>query len=103
MVSDIKGYNTRETSATRQGQASGVRAERAVEQSSAGSTASPARDDTVALSGLPGVIKTAAAKLAAEPAVDETRVRNIKDALARGEYEIDPERIARKLLDSDNL
>ena len=44
-----------------------------------------------------------AARLAAEPAVDEARVRNIKDALARGEYEIDPERIARKLIDSDNL
>jgi negative regulator of flagellin synthesis FlgM len=103
MVSDIKGYNTRDTSATRQGPASGVRAERSVEQSSAGGIAPPARDDTVALSGLPGVIKTTAARLAAEPAVDEARVRNIKDALARGEYEIDPERIARKLIDSDNL
>ncbi len=102
MVSDIKGYNTRETSASRQGQASGVRADRQVESGSASGT-QPARDDTVALSGLSEVIKTAAAKLAAEPAVDDTRVRNIKDALARGEYQIDPERIARKLIDSDNL
>jgi flagellar biosynthesis anti-sigma factor FlgM len=52
---------------------------------------------------LPEVIKTTAARLAAEPAVDETRVRTIKDALARGEYQIDAERIARKLIDSDNL
>ena len=102
MVSDIKGYNSRETSATRQGKASDIRADRQVE---AGTTASstPARDDTVALSGLPEVIKTTAARLAAEPAVDEARVRNIKDALARGEYAIDPERIARKLIDLDNL
>jgi negative regulator of flagellin synthesis FlgM len=102
MVSDIKGYNTRDTSATRQGPASGVRAERQVESGSA-DAAKPARDDTVALSGLPEVIKTTAARLAAEPAVDETRVRTIKDALARGEYQIDAERIARKLIDSDNL
>lgn len=102
MVSDIKGYNSRETSATRQGQASGVRADRQAESGSAGSVP-PARDDTVALSALPEVIKTTAARLAAEPAVDEARVRNIKDALARGEYDIDPERIARKLIDLDNL
>ena len=102
MVSDIKGYIARETSATRQGQASGVRAEQQVDSGAASATRT-ARDDTVALSGLPGIIKTTAAKLAAEPAVDEARVRNIKDALARGEYQIDPERIARKLLDSDNL
>ena len=101
MVSDIKGYSTRDTSATRQGQASGVRAERQAESGSTGA-AQPARNDTVALSGLPEVIKTTSARLAAEPAVDETRVRNIKDALARGEYRIDPERIARKLIDSDN-
>jgi negative regulator of flagellin synthesis FlgM len=102
MVSDIKGYNTRDTSATRQGQASGVRAERQVESGS--TVAAPAaRDDTVALSGLPEVIKTTAARLAAEPAVDEARVRDIKEALARGEYQIDPDRIARKLLDSDTL
>ena len=65
MVSDIKGYNTRETSASRQGQASGVRADRQVEAGSASGT-QPAKDDTVALSGLSEVIKTAAAKLAAD-------------------------------------
>ena len=102
MVSDIKGYNSRETGATRQGQASGVRAERQVDSNTTG-TAPAARDDTVALSALPEVIKTTAARLSAEPAVDETRVRSIKDALARGEYQIDAERIARKLIDSDNL
>lgn len=102
MVSDIKGYTSRETGATRQGRTSDVRADRQAESGSAGA-APPARDDTVALSGLPEVIKTTAARLAAEPAVDEARVQTIKDALARGEYEIDPERIARKLIDSDNL
>jgi negative regulator of flagellin synthesis FlgM len=56
----------------------------------------------VALSGLADAIRTVAAKLAAEPAVDESRVKGIKDALARGDYTIDPERIARKLIDADN-
>ena len=102
MVSDIKSYISRETGATRQGQTSGVRAERQSESGSTGATAA-SRDDTVALSDLPEVIKSTATRLAAEPAVDETRVRGIKDALARGEYQIDADRIARKLIESDNL
>ena len=102
MVSDIKGYNSRETGATRQGQASGVRVERSGEPGTAG-TAAVAPQDTVALSDLPDVIKSTATRLASEPAVDETRVRSIKDALARGEYQVDAERIARKLIESDNL
>ncbi len=101
MVSDIKGYTTRETASSREGQAASVRPERQTESSSARGTG-PARDDTVALSGLADAIRTAAAKLAAEPAVDESRVKGIKDALARGDYAIDPERIARKLIDADN-
>lgn len=102
MVSDIKSYTSRETGATRQGQTSGVRAERPSESGSSGA-ASIARDDTVALSDLPEVIKSTATRLAAEPAVDETRVRSIKDALARGDYQIDADRIASKLIESDNL
>ncbi|MBK8992092.1 MAG: flagellar biosynthesis anti-sigma factor FlgM [Gammaproteobacteria bacterium] len=61
-----------------------------------------ARDDTVELSGVADLIATAARKLAAEPAVDQARVQEIRKAITSGSYTVDPERIARKLIDADS-
>ncbi len=102
MVSEIKGFFTRETSGPRQGQAGAVRAEQAqgAPRSAAGAAA---RDDTVELSTLSEAIRNAARALAAEPAIDESRVRELKDAIASGAYRVDPERVALKLIEADNL
>ena len=100
MVSDIKGLINRETSATRQGQGS-ARVDARRDSESAG-VSSTATDDTVELSSVVEVLRSAARELAAQPAVDEARVKDIRDALARGEYTVDPERLARKLIDADN-
>lgn len=62
---------------------------------SMGSTAST---DTVNIT--PG-INNASNAGPATPIVDENRVANIKAALQSGAYEIDPERIAKKLLQFD--
>ena len=48
------------------------------------------------------LIATAARKLAAEPAVDQARVQEIRKAITNGSYTVDPERIARKLIDADS-
>ena len=101
MVSDIKGLNTRQTTGPRQGETGAVRNDgRSAESGRASESNAP--DDTVELSGLAEVIKTAARKLASESPVDEARVREIKDALTSGDYTVDPERLARKLIDADN-
>ena len=101
MVSDIKGLNTRQTTGPRQGETGAVRnggraadSERAREANAA--------DDTVELSGLAEVIKTAARKLAAESPVDEARVKELKQAVTSGDYAVNPERLARKLINADN-
>ena len=57
---------------------------------------------TVELSGVADLIATAARKLAAEPAVDQARVQEIRKAITSGSYTVDPERIARKLIDADS-
>ena len=101
MVSDIKGLNTRQTTGPRQGETGAVRKGGPAADSKRTSE-SNAPDDTVELSGLAEVIKTAARKLAAESPVDEARVREIKHSVANGDYAVDPERLARKLIDADN-
>jgi negative regulator of flagellin synthesis FlgM len=101
MVSDIKGLNARQTPAPRSGEAGPVRSDtRTAGSERAGGGA--ASDDTVELSGLAEVIRTAARALASEPPVDETRVRELKESVANGDYQVDPERLARKLIDADN-
>ena len=101
MVSDIKGLNSRETTAARQGEAGAVRADQRARNTA--QTGDVARDDTVELSSLAEFIRTTASKLAAQPAVDENRVRDIRNAIASGEYQIDSQRVARKLIEADNL
>src|SRR5262245_56289854 len=101
MVSDIKGLNTRQATGPRQGETGAVRnGGRSAESSRASESNTP--DDTVELSGLAEVIQAAARKLAAESPVDEARVREIRNAVASGDYTVDPERLARKLIDADN-
>ena len=98
---DIKGLNSRETTGARQGETGAVRTDpRARNTAQAGDVA---RDDTVELSSLAEFIRTEASKLAAQPAVDENRVRDIRNAIASGEYQIDSARVAQKLIEADNL
>ena len=102
MVSDIKGLNTRQTTGPRSSESGSVRSnarsagtDRATGESAAG--------DTVELSGLAEVIRTAARSLAADAPVDEAKVRELKDAILNGGYAVDPDRLARKLIDADNI
>ncbi|MBP8925811.1 MAG: flagellar biosynthesis anti-sigma factor FlgM [Pseudomonadales bacterium] len=98
---DIKGLNSRETTGARQGETGAVRTDpRARNTAQAGDVA---RDDTVELSSLAEFIRTTASKLASQPAVDENRVRDIRNAIASGEYQIDSTRVAQKLIEADNL
>lgn len=99
MVSDIKGFESRQTGGARTGDVGRLRSD-APTRAERGAGA-VTRDDTVELSGLAEVVTTAARKLAAEPAVDQSRVEEIRKALASGTYVVDPARIARKLIEAD--
>jgi negative regulator of flagellin synthesis FlgM len=102
MVSDIKGIGPRQATGPRQGETGVVRNDG--RSSAAARNGGAAEDDTVELSGLAEVISTAAKKLAAaESPVNEARVQELRDAIASGSYDVDPARIARKLIDADNL
>ena len=101
MVSDIKGLNSRQTAGTPQSAAASTAPD--PRSSAAGKSSGVVQDDTVELSGLAEVIKATAKALASEPAVNQARVQELKTAVASGDYQIDPVRVAQKLIAADSL
>ncbi|MEO0422877.1 MAG: flagellar biosynthesis anti-sigma factor FlgM [Pseudomonadota bacterium] len=67
----------------------------------AGTTATrstPANTETVSLTEDAALLQALDEQIAATPAVNAARVEEVRTALANGEYRIDPERVAEKLL-----
>lgn len=58
----------------------------------------PASSDTVSLTDVAGRLKHLEASLADQPVVDSQRVEALRKALAEGQYQIDDQRVAEKLL-----
>ena len=61
----------------------------------------PAAGDSLRLTGEATGLQAMQRELAARPAVDETRVQAVREALASGTYRIDAEAIASKMLEMD--
>ncbi len=64
---------------------------------------SGAKEDTVVLSSQAKAIKGLEDKIIKQSTVNQKRVDEIKAAIARGEYPINYERVAEKLLDYEEL
>jgi flagellar biosynthesis anti-sigma factor FlgM len=58
--------------------------------------------DSVNITGQAGKIGRLIAQMKAEPAVNPDRVSPVKDKLEKGDYEIDLEQIANKMLDFES-
>ncbi|MCG3169667.1 MAG: hypothetical protein CALGDGBN_01189 [Pseudomonadales bacterium] len=99
MVSDIKGLDQRQLPGARTGETGGVRA--GTRGDGAARTGAGTNDDTVELSGVAELVRSAARRMASGAPVDEARVRELRQAIADGSYTLDPARIARKLIDAD--
>jgi negative regulator of flagellin synthesis FlgM len=66
-------------------------------------SSAPAGSDTdVQLTGAARGLAAIEQSLRAQPAIDETRVAAVKERLQKGSYEIDPQRVADKLLRMDS-
>ena len=63
-----------------------------------GSGSTPAPDDSVQLSPEAQRLQQTTEKLNKQPAVDQERVAQIKQAIADGSYKVDNQRVASKLL-----
>jgi negative regulator of flagellin synthesis FlgM len=65
-------------------------------------TAPPAAADAVSVTGDAALLQAVDARIASTPEVNSALVENIRSALANGEYQIDGERIAEKLLSAES-
>lgn len=61
------------------------------------------RGDTVQLSEAAQTLRDVERRLADTPDVDSARVESIRQQIDDGTYEINPDRIAERILDFDNL
>ncbi len=59
--------------------------------------------DSLRLTGEATSLQALQRELSTAPAVDATRVAEIRQALESGTYKVDPERIAERMLDMDRL
>lgn len=62
-------------------------------------TSSGGTGDTVSLTDMASRLKSLESKLESQPAVDQSRVDKVREAISRGEYRVNPERVADKMMD----
>lgn len=55
--------------------------------------------DTVSLTDMASRMKSLESKLESQPAIDQSRVDKVREAISRGEYRVNPERVADKMMD----
>lgn len=65
------------------------------------SDANPASGDTVRLTGIAALMQRLDAGISSLPVVDSQRVDALRTAIAGGNYDIDPARVAGKLIDRE--
>lgn len=98
MPIEITGQTTPHTGTASEGTSvRGARTGTATEARTGAGTESGAQD-TLSLTGTASLMQKLDAAIAATPVVDLARVSRIQQALENGTYEIDPARVAEKML-----
>ena len=96
MSNDISGINSGRSHQTTERQTQGVSRD-------SGSTDTRNNTDTssqdkVVLTDMAARMKSLEQKLAKEPEVDQAHVARVRDAIKRGEYNVNPDRVADKMM-----
>jgi len=99
VVNDVNGIHTRQTSSSRESAGSGQVRER--NTSKADSSEPRQSADVVVELSQSAQLEAAVKQLASEPAVDSNKVAEVREQLRNGSYQLDPERIAQKLVAQD--
>ena len=101
MANDIKGINAGRTQQANEKQIQNLRREAAANTAarSTGGNSATAGQDKVSLTDMASRLKSLEQKLTQVPEVDQSRVDRVRGALSRGEYRVDPDRVADKMMD----
>ena len=98
MANDINGINSGRSQQANEKQVQTIRRDTA-NTTSRTQTNNQSGQDKVSLTDMAARLKSLENKLAEQPNVDQSRVDRVKDALARGEYQVNPDRVADKMMD----
>lgn len=102
MANEINGLNSGKTQSSSDRHVQNIKRDNAknTENSAASSTASAS--DKVSLTDTASKLKALEKQLASEPEVNEQRVSDVSDAVKSGQYKVDPERVANKMMDFES-
>lgn len=100
MPNDISGINSGRTQQSGERQVGDVRREGDASTSRSGGGAGT--QDKVVLTEMAARLKSLEQKLASQPEIDQARVDNVREAISRGEYRINPDRVADKMMDFES-
>jgi len=96
MPHDISGINSGRSQQSNNSSVSSVKSEGSSNTSNSHSSTSA---DTVKITDMAGRLQSLEQKLATQSEVDQSHVNKIRDAISRGEYKVNPERVADKMMD----
>jgi len=96
MPHDISGINSGRSQHSSDRQVSSVKSEGGSSTSSGHSSTS---GDSVQITDMAGRLRSLEQKLASQSEVDQSHVNEIRDAISRGEYKVDADRVADKMMD----
>ena len=97
MPHDISGINSGRPQQSGDKSVTSIRRDNST--SSPNNSSAAASGDTVSLTDMASRMKSLESKLETQPAIDQSRVDRVRDAISRGEFRIDPERVADKMMD----
>lgn len=97
MANDISGINSSRSQQT--GERNAVSAKKESSDSSKGASShSSSGRDKVSLTDTAERLKALEHQLTLQPEIDRSRVNNVQDAISTGDYKVDPERVADKMM-----
>ena len=99
MPNDISGINSGRSQQSSDRQVDTVRRDDSASASRNGSTS---HSDTVSITDMASRLQSLEQKLATQPDVDQAHINRVRDAISRGEYRVDPDRVADKMLDFES-
>ncbi|MBI1422972.1 MAG: flagellar biosynthesis anti-sigma factor FlgM [Gammaproteobacteria bacterium] len=97
MSNDISGINTGRSQHTTDRQTNGVGRDGSKSDTRT-TTSGTGSQDKVVLTDMAARLKSLEQKLAQQPEVDQSHVNRVRDAIHRGEYRVNPDRVADKMI-----
>lgn len=97
MPNDISGIGSGKSQQSQDRQIQELRRDNA--SSDPGKAQSGSNADKVSVSNMASRLKSLEDQLTTQPEIDQDRVRQVREALNSGEFKVDPERVANKIVD----